>query len=99
MIENLFYTVTLMIWETLSTQCFNAVFASMLALFWWHHTMEGLVPGYANPFVHLIPVCTVILALSLLGERLFAFHTIGIGLVAIGLFLTTMLEPKEDKPK
>ena len=59
--------------------------------------MEGLGPGRASLFVHLIPVYTVILAVWLLGEKPFLFHAIGIGLIAIGIYLTTMLKSKREK--
>ena len=95
--ENIFYKATPLIWETLWTTCFNAVFASILALFWWNHTVEGLGPGRASLFIHLIPVYTVIFAVWLLGERLFMFHAIGIGLIAIGIFLTTVLRTKPER--
>lgn len=95
-LENVFYKTTPLIWETLWTTCFNAIFASILALFWWNQTVEGLGPGRAGLFVHLIPVYTVILAVWLLGEQLFLFHAIGIGLIAIGIFLTTMLKTNRE---
>ena len=96
-LENIYYQPTPLIWETAWTTCFNAVFASILALFWWNHTVEGLGPGRASLFVHLIPVYTVILAVWILGEEPFLFHAIGIGLIAIGIYLTTMLKSKQEK--
>ena len=95
-LENIFYKPTPLIWETLWTTGFNAVFASILALFWWNHTVERLGPGRAGLFVHLIPVYTVILAMTLLGEQPYFFHAIGIGLIAIGIFLTTMLKGERE---
>ena len=95
-LENIYYKATPLIWDTLWTTCFNAIFASILALFWWNHTVEGLGPGRAGLFIHLIPVYTVILAVWLLGEQLHVFHAVGIGLIAIGIFLTTMLKTKKE---
>ncbi len=95
-LENIFYKATPLIWETVWTTGFNAVFASILALFWWNHTVEKLGPGRAGLFVHLIPVYTVVLAMSLLGEQPYLFHAIGIGLIAIGIVLTTMLKSKRE---
>jgi len=95
-LENIFYKATPLIWETVWTTGFNAVFASILALFWWNHTVENLGPGRAGLFVHLIPVYTVVLAMSLLGEQPYLFHAIGIGLIAIGIVLTTMLKSKRE---
>lgn len=95
-LENIFYKATPLIWETVWTTGFNAVFASILALFWWNHTVEKLGPGRAGLFVHLIPVYTVVLAMSLLGEQPYLFHAIGIGLIAIGIVLTTMLKSNRE---
>lgn len=96
-LENIFYKATPLIWATVWTTGFNAVFASILALFWWNHAVEQLGPGRAGLFVHLIPVYTVILAMWLLGEQPYLFHAIGIGLIAIGIILTTMLKSKREK--
>lgn len=96
-LENIYYAPTPVIWATAWVTIFNAVFASILALFWWNHAVEGLGPGRAGLFVHLIPVYTVIMAMGFLGEELFTFHAIGIGLIAIGIYLTTMLKTKGEK--
>ena len=94
-LENIYYAPTPLIWATVWTTAFNAIFASILALFWWNHAIEGLGPGRAGLFIHLIPVYTVVLAMAFLGEELFDFHMIGIGLIAVGIFLTTMLKSKK----
>ena len=59
-----------------------------------HHALTQLGPGRAGLFVHLIPVYTVFLAMWFLGEELYWFHAIGIGLIGIGIYLTTMLKSK-----
>ncbi|MEE2996289.1 MAG: DMT family transporter [Pseudomonadota bacterium] len=97
--ENIFYKVTPLIFDTLWTTFFNAIFASILALFWWNHAVEGLGPSRAGLFVHLIPVYTVTLAVWLLGEEFSVFHAVGIGLIAIGIILTTMLTKKHGVHK
>jgi drug/metabolite transporter (DMT)-like permease len=74
---------------------FNAVFASILAMFWWNHSLQKLGPGRASLLVHLIPVYTVILAVWFLGEQFKAFHAIGIALIGIGIWLTTMQRGKQ----
>lgn len=94
-LENIYYVRTPLIWATVWTTAFNAIFASILALFWWNHAIEGLGPGRAGLFIHLIPVYTVLLAMGFLGEELFGFHVIGIGLIAVGIYLTTMLKSKK----
>jgi drug/metabolite transporter (DMT)-like permease len=98
-LESIFYQATPLIWATVWTVGFNAVFVLILALFLWNHTVEQLGPGRAGLFVHLIPVYTVILAMWLLGEQPYLFHAIGIGLIAIGIFLTTMFKSKREKTR
>ena len=78
-----------LVWRTAWAVGFNAVFASILGMFWWNHAVERLGPGRAGLFVHLIPVFTVLLAIAFLGEDLLRFHAVGIGLVAAGIYLTT----------
>lgn len=96
-LENIYYAPTPLIWETVWATGFNAVFASILALFWWNHAVEGLGPSRAGLFIHLIPVYTVLLAIWFLGEDLYWFQIVGIGLIAIGIILTTMLKSKREK--
>ena len=49
-LENIFYKATPLIWETVWTTGFNAVFASILALFWWNHTVEKSGAGKGRAF-------------------------------------------------
>jgi len=45
-------------------------------------------------FIHLVPVFSVILAIIFLGEVLRGFHLIGIALIAVGIYLTTIIGSK-----
>lgn len=93
-LENIYYRPTPLVWDLVWATGFNAVFASILAMFWWNHAVENLGAGRAGLFVHLIPVYTVFLAMWFLGEDLHRYHAIGIGLIAAGIYLTTMLKSK-----
>lgn len=95
-LENIYYAPTPLIWETVWATGFNAVFASILALFWWNHAVEELGPSRAGLFIHLIPVYTVLLAIWFLDEDLHWFQIVGIGLIAIGIVLTTILKTKRE---
>jgi drug/metabolite transporter (DMT)-like permease len=97
-LENIYYKPTPFGWDLAWATGFNAVFASILAMFWWNHAVEGLGPGRAGLFVHLIPVYTVFLAMWFLDEELYWFHAVGIGLIAAGIFFTTLLKtgPKKE---
>lgn len=90
-VEHAFLAPTPVSWDMAWSTLFMAVFSSLLAMLWWNHTIEGLGPGRAGLFIHLIPVYTVLLAMGLLGERLFWFHAVGIGLIGAGIYLTTLL--------
>ena len=95
-LENIYYMPTPIIWTTAWATGFNATFASIFALFWWNHAVEGLGPARAGLLLHLIPVFTVLLAIGLIGEELHLFHGIGICLIAVGIYLTTVLKTKKE---
>lgn len=92
LVEHIFIVPTPLVWETAWSVGFNAIFSSILGVLWWNHTVEQLGPGRAGVFLHLIPIFTVLLAMGLLGEILYWFHVAGIGLIATGIYLTTMLK-------
>lgn len=98
-LENIYYKPTPLVWDLVWATGFNAVFASILAMFWWNHAVQHLGPGRAGLFVHLIPVYTVFLAMWFLGEELHPFHAVGIGLIAAGIYLTTMLKTGRGEKK
>lgn len=98
-LENIYYQRTPLVWELLWATGFNAIFASIFAMFWWNHAVQHLGANRAGLFVHLIPVYVVILAMLFLGEELYRFHVVGICLIAAGLYLTTMLKSKKEVPK
>ena len=96
-LENIFYKPPPLVWDLVWATGFNAVFASIFAMFWWNHAVENLGAGRAGLFVHLIPVYTVFLAMWFLGEELYWFHAVGIGLIGCGIYLTTMLRKKKKE--
>ena len=93
-LEHLYYLPTPITWTTLGVTGGMALFTSILALLWWNRAVEGLGASRAGLLLHLIPVFTVILAIWLLGEETFLFHAIGIGLIGLGIYLTTILKSK-----
>lgn len=66
-----------------------ALFASVLAYLAFNRVVELLGPTTGGLAVHLVPVFGTLLAVLLLGESLHAYHGVGIGLIAIGLWLAT----------
>ncbi|WP_072397135.1 DMT family transporter [Hyphomicrobium sp. CS1GBMeth3] len=66
-----------------------AVFASILSYLAYNRVVALLGANTAGLTAHLVPVFGIILAVLLLGERLYAYHGVGIALIALGLWLAT----------
>ena len=64
-----------------------AVFPTILAIFFWNIAVRALGPNRTAIFINLIPIFGVAFAIVLLGERLFAYHLLGAGLVFSGILL------------
>lgn len=96
-LENIYYIPTPVTWTTAGVTGAMALFTSILALLWWNRAVEGLGAARAGLLLHLIPVFTFILAISLLGEEPRPFHAVGIGLIAVGIYLTTILKSREPE--
>jgi drug/metabolite transporter (DMT)-like permease len=69
---------------------FTAVFAILL----WTRAVRVLGANKVGLFIHLVPVFSVILAIIFLGEVLRGFHLIGIAMIGIGIYLTTVIGSK-----
>ena len=89
-LENLYYLPTPITWTTAGVTGGLAVFASILGLLWWNRAVEGLGASRAGLLLHLIPVYTVILAVWLLDEEPYLYHAVGISLIGVGIYLTTI---------
>jgi drug/metabolite transporter (DMT)-like permease len=66
-----------------------AVFASTISTLAFNRTVELLGANTAGLIIHLVPVFGTVLAVLLLGETFHAYHAIGIGLIALGLWFAT----------
>ena len=76
-------------WTNVAALLAVALFSSVLAYLFWN---RGVAEGGANVaglFVHLMPVFGSVLAWLFLGERLAAFHVVGIVLILSGIWLTS----------
>ncbi len=69
---------------------FTAVFAILL----WTRAVRLLGANNVGLFIHLVPVFSVILAIIFLGEVLRGFHLIGIAMIGMGIYLTTVIGSK-----
>lgn len=72
---------------TLGAVTYVAIFPSVLAYIFWNRAVAELGPNRTGQFMHLMPVFGTLLAMLLLGERLQAFHLVGIALIAAGIWL------------
>ena len=70
-----------------------ALFSSVLAYIFWNRGVERVGASVAGLFVHLMPVFGTVLAWLFLGERLYAFHLLGISLILAGIYVTSRKAP------
>ena len=76
-------------WHALLAVSYVAVFASVVAYLCFNRTVELLGANAAGLTVHLVPLFGTLLAVLLLGERLHAYHALGIAMIAAGILLAT----------
>ena len=78
---------------TLVTVLYVAIFPSLLAFLFWNKAVDEVGPNRAGQFIHLMPVFGSLLSVLFLGESLYAYHFVGILLVAVGIYLATVFKP------
>lgn len=66
-----------------------SLFPSLLAFAAWNRGVELIGANRAGPFLHLVPIYTAVLASTLLGEHLAAYHVIGFALILAGVWLAS----------
>ncbi|HZL10252.1 MAG TPA: DMT family transporter [Prolixibacteraceae bacterium] len=71
-----------------------AVFASVIAFFFFTYSVKNLGVNRTNVFINLIPVFVAVLAFLILGDRLSLQNMIGIGVTIAGLFLSQLKKRK-----
>lgn len=76
--------------ETVASILYLAVFPSILAYIFWNRAVAELGANRAGQFLHLMPAFGAVQAMIFLGERLYAFHGVGIALIALGIWLATV---------
>lgn len=74
----------------LLTIAYVALFASVLAFVFWNRAVRAIGANRAGPFIHLMPVFSILLAEIFLDESLSLGHLPGIALIFIGITLTTL---------
>jgi drug/metabolite transporter (DMT)-like permease len=76
-------------WFTLFAVLYVAIFPSVLALGAWNRGVELIGANRAGPFLHLVPIYSAVLASTLLGEELAAYHVVGFVLILGGVWLAS----------
>jgi drug/metabolite transporter (DMT)-like permease len=74
---------------TLAAMLYVGVFPSFVGYIFWNRGVAEVGPNVAGIFMHLMPVFGSLLAWMFLGERIQAFHIVGIALILLGITLTT----------
>ena len=73
--------------ETVLAVFYLATIPSLFSMYLWQISIKKVGVNRAAVFINLMPVFSAIMAVALLGEQIFAFHFIGSGFVAAGIFL------------
>lgn len=75
---------------SLGAVVYIGVFASLFAFIFWNRCIATLGATVTGVSFHLVALFTALLAFLLLGEPVRAFHLVGIALILLGFFVTTL---------
>ncbi len=75
-----------------------AVFPSFIAYLFFNRGIELIGAGRAGQSWHLMPVFGSILAVLFLGETFYAYHAIGIAMIAAGILLASIKSAPIPQP-
>jgi drug/metabolite transporter (DMT)-like permease len=101
MVAGLLVLAPFLVWELASgahvpfdTRSVGAVlyiglFASLISFILWNHCVATLGSTVTGISFHLVALFSALLAFVALGERVHAFHLVGIALILTGFFLAT----------
>lgn len=74
---------------TVGAMLYVGTFPSFVGYIFWNRGVAEVGPNVAGIFVHLMPAFGALLAWLFLGERIQAYHFVGIALILAGIALTT----------
>ncbi|HEY1363029.1 MAG TPA: DMT family transporter [Xanthobacteraceae bacterium] len=78
---------------TVLAALYVGTFPSLLAFAALNRGVELIGPNRSGPFLHLVPLFTALLATLFLGEKLMAFHLLGLSLILLGVWLAAGRAP------
>lgn len=73
---------------------YAGVFPAFLGYLFWNRAVAEIGAHKAAPFIHLMPVFGIALAVLFLGEQPAPYHAVGIALIFCGIYLATFLRPR-----
>ena len=73
---------------------YMAVFPSILAYLFWAYGVHVVGPNISSLSCYLAPLFTALMAIPLLGEKLYWYHFCGGALILIGLYLGVVFQQK-----
>lgn len=68
---------------------FMALFPSVIAIFLWNYSIEGLGPSRSGVYMYLTPVFGAAMAYGFLDETIAWYHVLGTGVIIAGVMLTS----------
>lgn len=80
---------------TVGSILYLALLPSILAYVFWNRAVAELGANRCGQFLHLMPAFGAVLSMIFLGERLYAFHAVGVVLIALGIWLATVYRPHQ----
>lgn len=92
-------TLPFFVWEMLAGAMLQPTLLTVFALAYvslfpsigsyaaWNRGIELIGANRSGPFLHLIPLYSAVLASTLLGERLMAYHVLGFIVILVGVWL------------
>ena len=83
-------------WITVGWVAVLAIVTSLFPIYCWNAAVSVVGVNRSAIFVNLMPVFGATLAIIFLGERLYAYHFLGAGLIFIGILL--VVRAHKEKP-
>jgi len=74
-------------WPCAAAIAYVSLTATLLAVYLWNLAIRSVGATHAALFINLLPVFGAAFAMIFLGERLYAFHILGAGLVISGIVI------------
>jgi drug/metabolite transporter (DMT)-like permease len=82
-------------WLTLLALLYSTFITTLLAYFAWTRGIDIVGAPRASAFLHTIPVFSAVLATTILGETIEAYHVLGFALILGGVSLAARPTPKQ----